>query len=243
MTKLNLSCIAPDWRPLVEVALKQVNPLYLKELEQTDNWLPGSQNIFNAFSLPLAQTRYILLGESPYPRKQSANGFAFWDQAVTCLWSEQGLSKTVNRATSLRNFMKMLLVAHGLLVSNETSQSSIASVPKQGLINTASDLFGNMQKQGILLLNASLVLSEHPVKYDAKAWLGFMQSLLQQTEITCCDIQLILFGKIAELIPRLCPAWEKKSFIAEHPYNISFIKNRTVQDFFQPMNLIYPLIT
>lgn len=239
MTKLNLNPIAPDWQPLVHEALKQVSPFYLRELEQNDNWLPGSQNIFNAFSLPFVKTRYILLGESPYPRKQSANGFAFWDDAVKCLWSEQGLSKAVNRATSLRNFMKMLLVTHELLSPHDTTQLAIANVPKKNLIESAGDLFGNMQKQGILLLNASLVLSERPVKQEAKAWLGFMHSILQQTYATKNDIQLILFGKIAEIIPRLCPALEKKSFIAEHPYNISFITNPAVQFFFRSFNLIY----
>lgn len=153
----NFSSIAPDWRPLIEEALAQMAPAYLTELAQNESWLPGPQNIFNAFSLPLAKTRYILFGESPYPRKQSANGYAFWDKAVTQLWSEQGLSKPVNRATSLRNFIKMLLITHGLLTPVNTSQAAISAVPKNGLVQTAADLFENMQKHGILLDRKSVV--------------------------------------------------------------------------------------
>jgi uracil-DNA glycosylase len=71
--------------------------------------------LFAAFAQPLDRVRYVLVGEGPYPRAESATGVCFMDGAVGDLWSEAGLSKPVNRATSLRNFMKMLLVADGQL--------------------------------------------------------------------------------------------------------------------------------
>ncbi|MFN7096588.1 MAG: uracil-DNA glycosylase, partial [Gammaproteobacteria bacterium] len=182
---------------------------------------------------------YILFGESPYPRAQSANGYAFWDNAVTDIWSVSGLSKQVNRATSLRNMIKMLLLTHDFLTTEDLSQAAIATLAKQQLVQTAADLFNNMQKQGILLLNASLVLSQQPVKYDAKAWQPFMQHLLTAIHQLKPDIQLILLGKIAEVIPAMCPAFKTRSFTAEHPYNLSFITNTAVQNFFKPFNLIF----
>ena len=43
--------------------------------------------------------RYVLFGESPYPRAQSANGYAFWDAAANSLWAEEGgLHQLLNRA-------------------------------------------------------------------------------------------------------------------------------------------------
>lgn len=237
MKKLSLAPIHPSWLPVVKSALAKMSPEYISHLEQTE-WLPGPEKIFNAFSLPLAQVKYVLLGESPYPRAQSANGYAFWDNAVKELWSPQGLSKTVNRATSLRNFIKMLLVTDHYLAPTDMSQGAIAALDKTGLVQTAADLFENMQKQGILLLNASLVLSQQPVKLDAAAWQPFMLEMFTQLHQHYPKIQFILLGKIAAIILRLCPFLEPQSFVAEHPYNLSFITNSEVQQFFKAFYLL-----
>src|SRR5690348_5345377 len=107
----NLQAADPSWQQCLAEALTKMDSAYLEELYANAHWLPGSKNIFNAFSLPVSKTNYVLFGESPYPRAVSANGYAFWDAAVNQLWSDTGLSKTVNRATSLRNIIKMLLIA------------------------------------------------------------------------------------------------------------------------------------
>lgn len=229
--------IHPTWLPLIDQALTTVDPAYLAELARDDNWLPGSKQIFNAFSLPLSKTKYILFGESPYPRAQSANGYAFWDAAVKELWSSNGLSTQVNRATSLRNFIKMLLIANKAL-TNDTSQAAIAALPKQKYVHTATELFTNMQKEGILLLNATPVLHKNEVRRDAKAWLPFMESLLCELAKVKPDIILILFGKVAHLIGDLPCAKKFPQFQAEHPYNISFIHNPKIIQLFKPLHLL-----
>lgn len=239
---LNSACIDPSWRTIYQHALDKVDADYLQQLSQQTDWLPGPQRIFNALSQPLANTRYVLLGESPYPRLSSANGYAFWDAAVTSLWSTTGLHKSVNRATSLRNFLKMLLVAEGKL-QEDTSQPAIARVDKSAYIQTNNELFANMLARGFLLLNASLVLSNKPVKQDAQAWHGFLIALLeglaeyahQQQQ----NISLLLFGNIAKTIhPIADPRFTR--LICEHPYNLSFIHNAEVLDFFRPLNLLKP---
>src|SRR5579872_5478996 len=96
----NLEAADISWHACIKQGLAEMDPLYLETLYTDNQWLPGSQNIFNAFSLPVAKVNFLLLGESPYPRAASANGYAFWDAAVKELWSETGLSKSVNRATS-----------------------------------------------------------------------------------------------------------------------------------------------
>ena len=80
--------VHPDWYPCIEQAFAAMDPDYLLGLEQSDQWLPERQNMLMAFSQPLSAVRYVLLGESPYPRKQSANGYAFWDAAVGAKISE-----------------------------------------------------------------------------------------------------------------------------------------------------------
>ncbi|MBX9704823.1 MAG: uracil-DNA glycosylase, partial [Gammaproteobacteria bacterium] len=142
------SHIHPSWTKIVAKALACMDQNYLQHLSDNPDWLPGASNILNAFSLPLDKTRYILFGESPYPRAQSANGYAFWDAAVTEIWSTQGFSKPVNRATSLRNFIKMLLVADNALSLNDTSQPAISKIDKSIYISKLDDLFNHIQESG-----------------------------------------------------------------------------------------------
>ena len=234
MSRFSFEECRPEWRDILKTALKQMDNNYLESLLTVDQWLPGVNHLFAAFSLPLSQLRYVLLGESPYPRVASANGYAFWDNAVGSLWSPQGLSKEVNRATSLRNWIKMMLIARGDLDSN-TSQQAIAQVDKSDLIQTAEELFKGMMARGILLLNATLVYDEGKVPYHARHWKPFMSSILEQLALIKPTVELILFGKIAETIPQdKLPL----GLVVEHPYNISFITNQRVIEFFQPLDLL-----
>ncbi len=224
-----------DWKNILSQALEVMDKNYLQQLMDNPHWLPGAERIFAAFSLPMTKTQYILFGESPYPREESANGYAFWDNAVGSLWSPKGLSTPVNRATSLRNWIKMMLVARGDLSINNTSQECIALLDKSPLVKTAEQLFLGMMNKGILLLNACLVYSEGKVPYHARQWRPFMQSLLSQLAIIKPDIELILLGKIAETISH-----DQLSIglRAEHPYNVSFISNPNVIEFFKPLDLM-----
>lgn len=235
---MNIANTHPSWKPLLQTALGAVDTHYLDSLASDIDWLPGSDAIFNAFSTPLENTRYVLMGESPYPRPQSANGYAFWDDAVGSLWSDTGLSKPVNRATSLRNIIKMLLVARGDLQPTETTQEAIAAVNKSLLVQTNTEFFTKLTNNGFLLLNASLIFRPKKVPVDAKAWLPFMETLLAGLHEINPNIELLLFGKIAEKIGGLDSLSTIKRFIAEHPYNLSFIKNQQVLDYFKPLGLL-----
>lgn len=234
----NFSAIDPSWQGCIQKALKEMDSNYINNLLQNADWLPGHQNIFNAFSIPVQQVNYVLFGESPYPRAHSANGYAFWDAAVGDIWSETGLSKTVNRATSLRNIVKMLLVAEELLNPNNTSQDDILKINKSQLVKTNAELFENFIKHGFLLLNATLVLQQTNVSKDAKAWYPFTQCVLNYIFEKNPKVELILFGNIACTIDKLIDHFEIKRLYAEHPYNHSFITNSEVIEFFRPLHLL-----
>lgn len=238
MAKFNLHVIDPSWHKMIITALATMDTDYLQDLQSTTQWLPGANKIFNAFSLPLPQTRYILFGESPYPRTNSANGFAFWDAAVHSLWCETGMAKAVNRATSLRNFMKMLMIANGALKPTDTSQAAIAKINKASWIQNLTELFHNFLDQGFLLLNASLVLSERTVSYDSHHWYPFIVSIIEQLTLEKTHIRLILMGKIAEKITKIKAVQHFPILISEHPYNTSFITNQQIIDFFRPFTLL-----
>ncbi|NKB46872.1 MAG: uracil-DNA glycosylase [Legionellales bacterium] len=225
------------WLPVLQHAIEQMDQHYLAQLHTNTHWLPGKSCLFNAFRQPLTHTRYILFGESPYPRAQSANGYAFWDSAVQELWSPTGLAKPINRATSLRHFIKMLLIAeHGS--SFRADQPAIAQLSKTAYVTRLDELFTNLLAEGFLLLNASLVLSDQPVRYDATQWRPFIQSILTQlVDHTSQPITLILWGKLAQWVDQIAP----KTFprlISEHPYNVSFIHHQAMLDFFRPLQLL-----
>lgn len=226
--------VHPEWHTILNDALCHMDAHYLNELQSNHSWLPGAERLFNAFSLPLSATHYILLGESPYPRAESANGYAFWDDSVDSLWSPTGLSKSVNRATSLRHWMKMLLYARGDL-TNDFSQAAIAGLDKRDYLKTAPALFKAFIKRGFLLLNASLVYSKGAVNQHARQWRPFMHHLFQSLAERNHAIPFILFGQVAKRVPEaeLFP-----TLIAEHPYNLSFITNPDVVDFFRPLDLL-----
>jgi uracil-DNA glycosylase len=238
LNKLSLKAVHPSWLPLFEPALLALDPAYLEEIAHESNWLPGPQCIFNAFSLPLPEVNYILFGESPYPRPQSANGFAFWDNAVNEIWTKTGLSVAVNRATSLRNIIKMLLIVEGALSPTYVTQEAIAKIDKSPYVKTLVDLFNNFQKKGILLLNASLVFRPKQVRKDAAEWHRFTAKLMEELLKLRSDIKLLLFGKVANEISNLPGVNAFKQLVVEHPYNISFITNPKVLEFFAPLHLL-----
>lgn len=235
----NFNVIHPSWKDCFDQSLAEMDPTYLKHLTHSSHWLPGPEKIFSAFSLPLEKVNYVLFGESPYPRQESANGYAFWDASVTDLWSPVGLSKRVNRATSMRNIMKMLLIAEGLLDKKQTNQEAIANISKTSLVHTNDEFFQNLLNHGFLLLNATLVLQEDgsPSK-DAKAWHPFMKGLLACLLEKRPNTELILFGRIANTIDTLLPHKDLNKIYAEHPYNHTFITNQAVLDFFKPLHLL-----
>lgn len=235
----NFKVVDPSWHDCLERGLAAVDAAYLRKLSHSHHWLPGPEKVFNAFSLPLDQVNYVLFGESPYPRRDSANGYAFWDATVKELWSPSGLSTQVNRATSLRNLIKMLLVAEGDLTPNNTTQEAIAKLNKKRFVQTNTQFFNNLIAHGFLLLNTTLVLQLHTSQKqkDAKAWYPFLTQLLECLLENRSKAKFILFGRIAQTIDTLITHPHFKLY-AEHPYNHTFISNPEVLNFFRPLHLL-----
>jgi uracil-DNA glycosylase len=106
-------------------------------------------------------------------------------------------------------------------------------------------LQANLTRHGFLLLNAALVFRPHvPPLKEAKAWQPFLQTVLAAL-VTHADEKdrspptLVLWGKVAELLSALPANKRFPKAIAEHPYNLTFIANQTMQDLFGPMKLLH----
>jgi uracil-DNA glycosylase len=235
-----------DWWPILHKSLSTLDPDYLESLLRDDGWLPGGDRLLAAFQRDRAGVGYLLIGESPYPRKESANGIAFYDAAVDSLWSDHGLSKAVNRATSLRNLVKTALLAEGHLQRNadgKITQDAIAQLDKSNLIQTLAELFDNLEAAGFLMLNATPVL--HPQRkpaMEARYWQQFLERLLTLVaEGSAQRITLLLWGKIAKLIETMPASQAYNRLVCEHPYNISFIDNPDMRRLFGKLRVLQQL--
>ena len=227
-----------SWNDILNQAFDALDKEYQEFLEKDSGYIPNKDNYLNAFkTLPLEDVKYILFGQDPYPRVESASGYAFIDSNVKTLFAPNGLSKEVNKATSLRNFIKMLLVSMGRLSSQDTSQQAIARIPKDDLIDSIDNLRANFEQNGVLLLNTALVFTD---KKDStkhiKEWRGFIEVLLSKLQDR--DITLILFGNHAKDIQKRFDLSSFHIIHTPHPYNTSFITNKDAQNLFGSMKLL-----
>ncbi|MFT7555090.1 MAG: uracil-DNA glycosylase [Planctomycetota bacterium] len=240
---IDASDVHPDWHNILYESLNEMDLDYLESLHTDANWLPGTANLLASFRRSLSGVRFLLIGESPYPRPQSANGIAFYDAAVSELFSEQGLSKAVNRATSMRNLIKTMLIAEGFIDKDEDGkipQSTIAQLNKHDLIQTMPALFDKLERRGFLILNATPVLhAKRKPALDANYWLPFLQRFLALlAEQSSARVTLLLWGKIAAEIEKITPESAYHRIVCEHPYNVSFIDNPQMLDLFAELKLM-----
>ncbi len=227
-----------SWQDTLSNAYEALDKEYQHFLEVDKGYFPNKNAYFNAFkTLPKDKVKYILFGQDPYPREQSAGGYAFIDTNVKTLFTATGLSKEVNRATSLRNFVKMALVASHMLDVSDTSQEAIAKLDKTHLIDSIEELRLHFEKNGVLLLNTALIFTD---KKDStkhvKAWRPFIKTLLYELEEDAP--KLILFGTHAKELKKHLPLDHFETIELEHPYNHTFISNPKAHELFGSMHLL-----
>ncbi|WP_457607201.1 uracil-DNA glycosylase family protein [Nitratifractor sp.] len=235
---LRLNGVDPAWEPILLPALEALEEGYREWLLEGEGYIPVRERVLAAFSsMKPADLRYILFGQDPYPRKESAIGYAFIDGRVGEIFSPKGLSREVNRATSLRNFIKMALAAEGLLDCDDTSQDAIASLSKEELISTMEELRHNFERRGVLLLNMALVFaSKEESRAHIRQWRAFVGKLLEG--VRELGPTLILFGAHAKELRKFPAAEGFGTIELEHPYNYSFVCNPEAQALFGPMHLL-----
>jgi uracil-DNA glycosylase len=145
----------------------------------------------------------------------------------------------------------MLLVAEGLVQPESTGVEAMAVISAKARAigspfnQTLPQLEAKLIEQGFLLLNAALVFRSHvpPVK-EAKAWRPLFQvvmyALAAHAQQSNQDLPtLVLWGKIALWLEALEGIDAFPKLVSEHPYNLSFIQNTGMQQFFAPLRLLY----
>lgn len=227
---------------IIDSLIRNLDDQYLESLLKSD-FFPSFSKIFSPFKTPFDSVKFILFGESPYPRVGSATGFSFIDGEVDEIWSNNGLSKKVNRATSLRNIIKTAMVAEGL-ISSDLRKDDIINLDKKNLSKTMNDIKDSFVLSGFLLLNASPILrsdrSKRVIKSDFNHWSGFYKDILMELDSRSCssNTSVVLWGGIAKDIEALYQP-KKIGFVKmEHPYNISFISNPVAISLFSEISIL-----
>ena len=192
----NVHC---SWMELLSAAMSRMDTRFLCDLESDDNWLPGIDRCFAAFSVPRCNVRVVWLGESPYPRAESANGLSFYDGEVQDLFQEDGrLSKM---GTSLRNILKAWFVATGRL-RDDTNQPAISRMGKRYLITNLSELFERGQNNGWLWLNSALSIwpegtPQRPSpRLQICKWMPLIEAVLR--DVSERQARVVLLGEYAK---------------------------------------------
>ncbi len=230
--------IHSSWKPLLSEAYHTLDKEYRIFLENDREYFPSQEEYLNAFkTLPRHKVKFILFGQDPYPRKESAKGYAFIDAKVKNIFSDSGLSKEVNRATSLRNFIKMALLARGDLKKEDLSQEAITKIDKEKLIISIDQLRSNFEENGVLLLNTALIFTDKKSSTKhVKLWRPFIQTLLASLEKE--SPTLILFGTHAKELKKKLSLENYNTIELEHPYNHTFILNEKALNLFGSMKLL-----
>ena len=73
---------------------------------------------------------------------------------------------------------------------------------------------------------------------DARAWLPFLQVVLEVLLLVKPAPTLVLWGKIAEQLRKLPVTAGFPQVASEHPYNLTFIQHPGMQALFRPMRLL-----
>ena len=223
-----------SWRELLSDALDRLDTAFLDSLESDAHiWLPGPDNCFAAFSVPRCEVNVVWLGESPYPRENSANGLSFYDGEVTDLFRNgRGLHPM---GTSLRNILKAWFVAIGCLEEDETNQGDIDRMCKERLISNLSDLFNRGKTNGWLWLNTALSLWPDPnearpsLRLQICKWLPLIETVLRDVSERRPESRVVLLGEFAREFAYIVDT----PLIAPHPArrNKDFIKCGEVRSF------------
>ena len=108
-------------------------------------------------------------------------------------------------------------------------------------MQTRPEVGKNLHANGFLLVNAAVVLRPHvrPPK-EGKAWRPFLEVVLEALADRAGQAPptLVLWGKIAALLQAMPVTTQFPQAVAEHPYNLSFIKNKDMQQLFGPIPLL-----
>lgn len=166
------SATHPSWAEFLKTQdeLLRSIELKLRDISRNEVIIPSENLVLRALGTPLLEVRCLILGQDPYPNKNFACGLAF---------AVERENQTL--PMSLRNIRKELL-------------------EDCGCIGTGSFNISNWQKEGVLLLNRVLTVSQgKPNSHKDLGWEEFTSNLIQYID-SKQKVVALLWGNSAHQI-------------------------------------------
>lgn len=200
----------------------------IKAQIQQDGFFPAEENILRFMETDLNNIKVVIVGMEPYPsyymedgeRKPEATGRSF-EVASVKNWSQKF------KQSSLRNILKTIYL-------NETGKyESLAQIRKEIEDGTfpmlqPKEWFDDLEKQGVLFLNATLTVIPEHVDTHTKLWENFMNALISYIEENA-DVKWFLWGGKAQ--ERILPLVNKEHCIlARHPRLQEFVEDNCFKE-------------
>jgi len=189
------------------------NKDYEYYLNDNNGFFPDLNDVFNAVNnIDLEnKTKVVIFGQDPYPRKESATGYAFWDGKIKS-WNDR-------LSPSFKNIFKSILISYDLAQASDNIAKLRKSITENNIFSP-DEFFENSIKNNIIWLNASLTF-ESKAQTSLNKHLKFWNPIIKKIIIELLDSsEYVLFV-----------FWGKKSmkfqnFIEKSKYeNYFFIEN------------------
>lgn len=188
--------IAPQWQDFLKQSLEhELSSIddKLTELAQEHTIYPPAKETLRALLNPPSAIKVVILGQDPYHGEDEANGLAF------------AVNPEIKTPPSLRNIFKELI--------NEYNPSLFA--PTATLLNS-------WERQGVLLLNASLSVIKDQANSLAKiGWHTVTDQIIQHISNSNQHCVFLLWGNFARGKKELIDSTKHFILEAAHPSPLS----------------------
>ena len=167
---------------------------FIKELKiKNIPYSPKESHIFKVFSEPLSEQKICIPVKEPYTQGNTATGLALEMEKNS--WTDSELNN------SLRNILKLLYKTY-MGTSKDLNYIREDIEKKTFNILPPDKLFKYWQKNGVLLLNTVLTISETKAAEHARFWIPFTQELLEFISEKNKNIVYFLWGKDAQVFEK-----------------------------------------
>lgn len=193
------------------------------EKEIGNNYFPNHNEVLRFLNLDLKNIKCIIVGMEPYPTDFNENniilpiatGRSFEVRNLrNKTWSEKF------KQSSLRNILKTIYYNEtGLIKDLDTIRKEIENGYFK--IKQPAEWYDNLEKNGVLFLNATLTVEKYKVDSHTKIWETFMIELIKYIEKEQ-NPKWLLWGNKAQ--ERIIPILETDNFVCTvHPRIASFV--------------------
>lgn len=184
--------IHQDWEPFLTDEIFNLLEKISQQLERgygSDYITPPKQIALRFLTLPLINSKVVILGQDPYPQEGVATGRAF-EVGGLMSWG------VPFRNVSLKNIVRAIYYA-------ETGAYKTFTEVKQEIIggwhiDSPNEIFKNWEKQGVLLLNTSFTCEKGKPGSHSKIWSEFTRKMLEYINTICPDLVWLLWGNHAQ---------------------------------------------